>query len=83
LIKRKGSSTLLVLNQDLTVDEGNELIRQDKIDVAMYGRHWINNPDFQRRIEQGVALATEMDTQSWYNIKGHPSKGYSDYPTAT
>jgi 2,4-dienoyl-CoA reductase-like NADH-dependent reductase (Old Yellow Enzyme family) len=83
LIKRDGSSTLLVLNSDLTAEEGSNLIKENKIDVALYGRPWINNPDFQHRVEQNVPLTTEMNWFGLYNFKEQPSEGYSDYPAAT
>lgn len=83
LIKHDGSLTLLVLNQDLTAEEGNTLIKENKIDVASYGRPWINNPDFQHRVEQKAPLATDMNWFGLYNFKEQPSEGYSDYPAAT
>jgi hypothetical protein len=47
LIKNSDSSTLLALNLNLTPEEGDKLIKEGKIDVASYGRPWINNPDFE------------------------------------
>jgi 2,4-dienoyl-CoA reductase-like NADH-dependent reductase (Old Yellow Enzyme family) len=83
LIKRAGSSTLLVLNSGLTPDDADALIAAGQIDAAAFGRAWINNPDLQRRVEAGVPLTTDMDWAGLYSFAPNPAKGYSDYPTAT
>jgi 2,4-dienoyl-CoA reductase-like NADH-dependent reductase (Old Yellow Enzyme family) len=83
LIKRAGSSTLLVLNSGLTPDDADALIAAGQIDAAAFGRAWINNPDLQRRVEAGVPLTTDMDWTGLYSFAPNPAKGYSNYPTAT
>lgn len=44
-VRREGSSTKLFLNGDLGAKEGNDLIESGKIDAAVYGRSYINNPE--------------------------------------
>lgn len=83
LIKRSGSSTLLALNLNLSPEEGDNLIKEGKIDVASYGRPWINNPDFEHRLEQGAPVSNEINWQGVYGFKEHISEGYSDYPSIT
>jgi 2,4-dienoyl-CoA reductase-like NADH-dependent reductase (Old Yellow Enzyme family) len=76
--------TRLLLNGGLTPDEAATLIKDGLIDAAVFGVSWISNPDFQRRIEQGKELNTNLDMFGLYNFPdGQPAKGYTDYPKAT
>jgi 2,4-dienoyl-CoA reductase-like NADH-dependent reductase (Old Yellow Enzyme family) len=83
LIKKAGSSTLLLLNGNLTPEEADTLIKEGKIDFASFGRAWINNPDLQKRVEAGVPLATDLNFFGLYNFKDDTRIGYTDYPAAT
>jgi 2,4-dienoyl-CoA reductase-like NADH-dependent reductase (Old Yellow Enzyme family) len=84
LVKAPGSRTRLILNGDLTPAAAGALIRAGRIDAASFGRSWISNPDFQRRVESGASLATEGDwPESWYVFEKDPRDGYTDYPTVT
>jgi hypothetical protein len=82
LVKHASSSTLLVLNGQLTPTEADGLIRDGKIDAASFGEAWINNPDLQKRVEAGAALASDLDAFSLYGFVENPAIGYTDYPTA-
>lgn len=44
LVKYPGSPTLLMANQDYTVEEADALIRGDKLDLITFGRPFIYNP---------------------------------------
>ena len=73
-----------ILNLGLSPDEAEALIKDGKIDAAMFGSLWISNPDVARRIEKGIPLREDID---WVNVYGHgvggdQRKGYTDYPFA-
>jgi 2,4-dienoyl-CoA reductase-like NADH-dependent reductase (Old Yellow Enzyme family) len=42
---RKGTKTKLLYNGDLSAAEADNLIKEDKIDAAVFGRPWISNPE--------------------------------------
>lgn len=42
---RKGTKTKLLCNGDLSAEEADKLIQEEKIDAAVFGRPWISNPE--------------------------------------
>ena len=44
MIKFPGSKTLLMVNHEYTVEEAEQLVRQDKIDLVCFGRPFMFNP---------------------------------------
>ncbi len=68
----------LVLNSDLTLEEGNALIESGLADAVSYGRPFISNPDLVERFRQGAAL-NEDKPMNWY-IYEDPNEGYTDFP---
>lgn len=44
LVKRPGSKTMLMANQDYSVEEAGRLVKEDKIDLVMIGRPFMYNP---------------------------------------
>lgn len=44
LVKRPGSSSLLMVTQQYTVEEANRLVKEGKIDMVSFGRPFIQNP---------------------------------------
>jgi 2,4-dienoyl-CoA reductase-like NADH-dependent reductase (Old Yellow Enzyme family) len=83
LVKRPGSTTLLVLNGGVKPEEADMLIRHSQVDAVAFGEAWINNPDLQMRIEAGIPLATELNEFALYNFEDDLGVGYTDYPTAS
>jgi N-ethylmaleimide reductase len=59
---------------DLTRAE--ELISSGLIDLAVFGRPFISNPDLVERLRHGLPLATP-DPKTFY---GAGAEGYTDYP---
>jgi N-ethylmaleimide reductase len=53
-----------------------EAVASQKVDVAVFGRLFIANPDLPRRIASGMTL-TPYDRSTFY---GGGEKGYTDYP---
>ncbi|GAO51538.1 FMN-linked oxidoreductase [Saitoella complicata NRRL Y-17804] len=71
-------------NYDYSPEEAEQHIQEGKADAVVFGRYMITNPDFAKRVEQGVEFTEqgnpEKDVPLWYGFpEGHPEKGYSDY----
>lgn len=46
MICKETGHTALLFNGDLTAKEADELVKQGKIDAAVFGRPFINNPEY-------------------------------------
>ena len=68
----------LVLNSDLTAEDGNALLASGLADAVSYGRPYISNPDLVERIRDGKAWA-DSAMATWYTPG---PAGYTDYPAA-
>ncbi|KAF5363214.1 hypothetical protein D9758_008402 [Tetrapyrgos nigripes] len=77
-------------NFNYTVEEAAENIASGKLDGVLFGRSFIANPDFPKRIQHGVPL-NNLDWMTVYRSaasdggvasKEELSKGYTDYPFA-
>lgn len=80
-------NTKLVLNGDVTPDEGNTLIKEGRIDAVQFGWLWIANPDLANRLDQEKTLEAEVDFHGLYTsvddtLDGQ-RPGYTDYKFAT
>lgn len=75
---RKVFTNPLVLNSDLTAEDGNALLASGLADAVSYGRPYISNPDLVERIRDGKAWA-DSAMATWYT--SGPA-GYTDYPAA-
>jgi 2,4-dienoyl-CoA reductase-like NADH-dependent reductase (Old Yellow Enzyme family) len=75
---RKVFTNPLVLNSDLTAEDGNALLASGQADAVSYGRPYISNPDLAERIRDGKAW-TETNMATWYTPG---PEGYTDYPAA-
>lgn len=75
---RKVFSNPLVLNSDLTAEEGQALLDSGRADAVSYGRPFISNPDLAERIRDGKNWA-DSSMATWYSPG---PAGYTDYPAA-
>lgn len=66
----------LILNSDFTVARAQQALQAGIGDAVSFGRPFIANPDFPRRVAQGLAL-TPDDRDTWFT---QGAQGYSDYP---
>lgn len=57
-------------------------LAQGDLDLVAFGRPFIANPDLVERMQHDRPLA-EADRATFYGINGSPTRGYTDYPTAT
>lgn len=56
---------------------GIKSLEQDRADLIVYGRHFLANPDFVKRIELDAPL-NQYDRTTFYSQD--QVKGYTDYP---
>lgn len=66
----------LMLNGGFDSKRAEAAIKDEVADLISFGRPFISNPDFVRRIELDLPLV-ESDRALWYGVSG--SKGYTDY----
>lgn len=73
-------STKLFFNGNLSAKEADQLIEEGKIDGAVIGRSWINNPDLVKRLFNGLplneTLGHPLDPPSFYTFGEDPAHGY-------
>ncbi|KIR42753.1 xenobiotic reductase [Cryptococcus deuterogattii 99/473] len=73
----------LVVNGNYTPESGEEVVKSGKAAAVVYGRSYVANPDFVKRIQQGLPLA-ELNMKGLYMpaVEGQNGSGYNDYPDA-
>lgn len=80
IIYASGGKTKLILNEDLSAAEAEKLVQEKKIDAAVIGRSFINNPDLVDRLFKGEplneTLGFPLNPHTFYNIVENPAKGY-------
>ena len=73
---RRRAPGAYIANNELSIDDGEQLLDDGRGDLVSFGRAFIANPDLVQRIRLGAPLA-EAPKQYWY---GGDSTGYSDWP---
>lgn len=58
------------------------VLEKGDLDLVAFGRPFIANPDLVARMQHDWPLA-DGDRATFYGIDGSPTRGYTDYPTAT
>ncbi|MBO0494222.1 alkene reductase [Pseudomonas sp. Marseille-Q1929] len=58
------------------------VLAKGDLDLVAFGRPFIANPDLVERMQHDWPLA-EGDRATFYGIDGSPTRGYTDYPTAS
>ncbi|QLI81268.1 alkene reductase [Chitinibacter fontanus] len=69
----------LIVAGGYTPEKAELILSQSLADLVAFGRPFIANPDFPRRIATGQSLA-QLDGATLF---GGNAKGYTDYPAAT
>ncbi|XP_071691370.1 12-oxophytodienoate reductase 2-like isoform X2 [Rutidosis leptorrhynchoides] len=60
------------------MEEGNNVVAENRADLVAYGRLFISNPDLPKRFELKAPL-NDYNMETIY--KPHPVIGYTDYPS--
>jgi len=74
---RKSFTGAFIANQELTKEEGEQLLASNEADAISYGRLYIANPDLVERLAIDAPF-NEPDASKFY---GGGREGYLDYPT--
>jgi N-ethylmaleimide reductase len=70
---------ILILNSDYSFERGEAAVSRNDADAVTFGRPFIANPDFPRRVAKGLDLAAD-DRETWFT---RGPEGYITYPSAT
>jgi len=77
-LARENYNGKLIINDGFDGDGAAVAISEGIADAVSFGRHFIANPDYVRRVKEAIPL-TKFDRKTLYTTG---SKGYSDYPVA-
>ena len=66
---------MFIANQQLSLQDGEEILAAGEADAISWGQQFIANPDLVERYAQGAAL-NDPDPSTYY---GEGPKGYTDY----
>jgi N-ethylmaleimide reductase len=61
-----------------TPDRGNAVIENQLVDLVGFGRKFLANPDYPKRVAEGASLNQITNTHTLFG--GGGSEGYTDYP---
>ncbi|KAF4610691.1 hypothetical protein D9613_007104 [Agrocybe pediades] len=77
-------NTKLILNVNVTPEEGEELVSSGKVDAIAIGMNFLTHPDLVKRVLHGKPLDNVPDFAHMQTNKnsGDWATGYTDYPTA-
>lgn len=75
----------VIINSNVTPEEGEELVASGKVDAISIGFNYITHPDLVERVEAGKPLDNQADWAHMQTNKnsGDWATGYTDYPRAT
>ncbi|WVQ78973.1 hypothetical protein IAT38_001065 [Cryptococcus sp. DSM 104549] len=73
----------LVANCGIEAEEAERLVASGKAEAVTFARNFVNNPDYFRRVEEGLPVNREMNYMLLQGGKGSDlNEGYTDYPFA-
>ena len=73
---RSSFDSTIILSNGLTPETGEAALHKGFADLVGYGRSFLANPDFNKRLENGSLMNT-IDPSTFYSPG---AKGYTDYP---
>ncbi len=77
-LAKKYYGDALIINESYDAAEADKALADGDGQAVSFGRLFISNPDYVRRVKDGIAMA-DMDVKTLY-IEG--PQGYTDYPFA-
>lgn len=76
----------LFLNQGVTPEEGESLIKSGEIDGIFIGAKWVSHPDLVHRVRNRIPLNVPANPAHFYGAEDKDEAtwetGYVDYPKA-
>ncbi|KAI5474741.1 FMN-linked oxidoreductase [Pseudohyphozyma bogoriensis] len=86
LVVNSSSHTKLLLNGEISGPEAEKLVESGKVDAVVFGRPFINNPDFIHRLFTGLPMNEDLglpnNPHTFYHGDNDDSEGYTNYPAA-
>jgi len=77
------SKVKLIVNTGYDAPKAEEAVLAGKVEGVAFGRAFIGNPDYASRIQRGLTVRTDLNTQAFYQIiDGDITVGYTDYSAA-
>jgi len=75
---RKTFSNTIIATGNKTPKEANELLGNDLVDLVGFGRKFLTNPDYPKRVELNAEMNEISDSHTLFG--GGTARGYTDYP---
>lgn len=75
---RSTFSNTIIATGNKTPEEGGELIRDNLVDLIGFGRMFLTNPDYPKRVSVNASMNEISDTHTLFG--GGTKVGYTDYP---
>lgn len=75
---RETFTKTIIATGNKTPKEANELIGSNLVDLVGFGRNFISNPDYPKRVELNAELNEISDNHTFFG--GGTARGYTDYP---
>lgn len=75
---RNSFSKTIIATGNKTPKEANELLSENLVDLVGFGRKFLTNPDYPKRVKLNAKMNEISDNHTVFG--GGTSKGYTDYP---
>jgi len=75
---RNTFSKTIIATGNKTPQEANELLGDNLVDLVGFGRKFLTNPDYPKRVEINAQMNEISDNHTLFG--GGTAKGYTDYP---
>ena len=75
---RKTFSKTIIATGNKTPKEANTLLSENLVDLVGFGRKFLTNPDYPKRVELNAKMNDISDNHTLFG--GGTARGYSDYP---
>jgi N-ethylmaleimide reductase len=75
---RKNYNGTIIATGNKTPEIAEDLLSNDYVDLVGFGRKFLSNPDYPKRVKQNAKLNEITDGHTLFG--GGGEKGYTDYP---
>ncbi|OBQ56404.1 alkene reductase [Tamlana sp. s12] len=75
---RENFTNTIIATGNKTPEQANALLGENLVDLVGFGRNFLTNPDYPKRVKLNAKLNTISDTHTLFG--GGTARGYTDYP---
>ncbi|WP_431166806.1 alkene reductase [Tenacibaculum halocynthiae] len=75
---RNTFSKTIIATGNKTPEEADELLQENLVDLVGFGRSFLTNPDYPKRVEMNLKMNEIIDNHTLFG--GGDTRGYTDYP---